>query len=189
MAGEAMYAAKLLAQDVPPALEDLFTGVGADLLPARSGALEIKCTCSISAPCKHAAAVAYLLADRLSDDPLVLFDLYGLTAQRVLDRLRQARAMQTTGPAAAHGTLLIPESQIEPPPLETCLDDYWRCGPQLSELEHAPPPQHVAHALLRRLGPSPMKGRFPLVGLLASIYDDVASAAIRIRDRAERVEE
>jgi hypothetical protein len=52
-----------------------------------------------------------------------------------------------------------------------------------------PPPQHAPHALLRRLGPSPLPGRFPLVGLLASVYDTVAEEAIRLRDRAERLDE
>jgi hypothetical protein len=40
----------------------------------------------------------------------------------------------------------------------------------------------VPHALLRRLGPSPMNGRFPLVGLLASVYDTVAAAARHIQE-------
>jgi hypothetical protein len=36
------------------------------------------------------------------------------------------------------------------------------------------------------LGPSPLNGRFPMVGLLASIYDAVSSAAVRLMDAGER---
>jgi hypothetical protein len=39
--------------------------------------------------------------------------------------------------------------------------------------------EYAPHALLRRLGSAPLEGRFPLVGLLASIYDSVAVAARR----------
>ncbi len=60
---------------------------------------------------------------------------------------------------------------------------------KLKELQHVPPPHHVSHALLRRLGPPPLKGKFPLVGLLASIYDSVAEYAVKLRDRAEHIDE
>ena len=39
------------------------------------------------------------------------------------------------------------------------------------------------HALLRRLGQSPLQGKFPLVGLLASIYDSMAARGRELRDR------
>jgi hypothetical protein len=83
---------------------------------------------------------------------------------------------------------MIPESQIQPPPLASCIEEFWRAGPELAELEHRPPPQHAPHALLRRLGPSPLNGRFPLAGLLASVYDTVSEAAKRMREEAERSE-
>ena len=75
------------------------------------------------------------------------------------------------------------ESQAVPPPLEACIDDFWRSGPRLAELKRTPPAAHASHALLRRLGPSPLGGKFPLVGLLASIYDAVAKSALRMRNQ------
>ncbi len=42
-----------------------------------------------------------------------------------------------------------------------------------------PAPDHVPHALLRRMGPSPMGGKFPMVGLMASIYDSIRARAPR----------
>lgn len=189
MAEEAIHAARLLAHELPASLESLFASLGMELLPQQHGAVAFTCSCSEVKPCKHIAAVGHLMTERLSSDPLLLFTLYGMSAEQLLERLRQARAIHTHGAASAHADPMIPESQVEPPPLEACLEDFWRCGPQLAELEHAPPPQHVAHALLRRLGPSPMRGRFPLVGLLASIYDAVSAEAIRIRDHAEHLDD
>lgn len=190
MSSEAMYAAKLLAGEMPTGLDELFRSMAIELLPPRADALSVECSCAESKPCKHAAAAGFLIADRLSDAPSLLFDLYGMPADHVLDKLRQVRAAQAAGGALAEDVpaWLANIPGVQPPPLEASMDDFWRCGPQLAELEHAPPPQHVAHALLRRLGPSPMNGKFPLVGLLASVYDEVAEAAIRIRDRAERLD-
>jgi uncharacterized Zn finger protein len=195
MAGEALYAAALLSREVPRSMDELFAALELRFLASEPTvaesppAVRFECTCNAQAPCKHALALAYLLAERFSEEATAIFDLYGMPADRVQERLRQARSMHTRGVAAAHADPFITESQVEPPPLEECLEDFWRCGPRLAELEVAPPPQHVKHALLRRLGPPPLGGRFPLVGLLASIYDAVADAAVRIRDQAEHIQD
>jgi hypothetical protein len=41
------------------------------------------------------------------------------------------------------------------------------------------------HALLRRLGQSPLQGKFPLVGLLASIYDSIAEDGRKLRETSD----
>jgi uncharacterized Zn finger protein len=188
MAGSAIFVASMLAGEVPSSVDEVFSTLNIELIPREPEQLVTTCTCAEPTRCKHAAAAAYVMVERLSEDPLQVFLLYGMPASDVLDQLRHARAIHTHGVASAHADPMIPESQAEPEPLEAHLDTFWRCGHQLDELQQAPPPQHLAHALLRRLGPSPMQGRFPLVGLLASIYDTVAQDAIRIRDRAEHID-
>lgn len=224
MAAEAVYVAKLLTGELPPALDELLARLGLTLLPQEQRDQETKrqtdevmeqrdqetkrqrdevmdstsslrpslsfaCTCAEPGPCKHAAAVAYLVAERLAEHPLSIFTLLGMPAERMLERLRRARTIHTHGVASAHADPMIPESQVEPPPLEACLGesaaDFWRHGPQLAELEHRPPPHHAPHALLRRLGPSPLAGKFPMAGLLASVYDTVTSAMKRMREEVE----
>lgn len=182
MAGEALYPAKLLGGEVPEAIEGLMGGLDLELLPGSPGDLALACTCEDQGPCSHLAIAASRFADRLDDDPLVIFTLRGLPGERLLDRLRQARLIHAHGVAPAHVDPLIPESQAVPPPLEACIDDFWRSGPRLAELKRTPPAAHASHALLRRLGPSPLGGKFPLVGLLASIYDAVAESALRLRN-------
>jgi len=183
MAEEAIYAAKLLAGELPQAVEGLFESLGLHLVPP-AGEVRVKCECSVGGPCKHVAAVGYLLAERLEDDPLGIFVLRGMP--EVLKRLASARLKRTQGVAAAHADQLLEASADRPPPLEQTLHAFWRPGPELGRIRQMPPPRHAPHALLRRLGPSPLKGKFPLVGLLASIYDTVARSAIRLRDHAER---
>ena len=185
MAGEAIHVAKLLAGELPPGLDEIFSTQQAALLPPAT-ALKASCTCAIGeaasgavSACKHIAAVAHLFADHLSESPLLIFTLLGMPADRLVERLRQARTLHTHGVASAHGESHGPLSMMEAGPLEASIEDFWR---GTGELDQAIPPtarEQVKHALLRRLGPSPLKGKFPMVGLLASIYDTVSEAAKR----------
>ena len=185
MARESIHVAKLLANEIPPGLDDVLASMKLSLLPEPLNQSHWQCACNLPKPCKHIAAVGYLLADRLSQAPLLVFTMLGLPAERLLDRLRRARTIQEHGVASAHVDAAIPETQIDPLPLEACLDEFWRIGPQLQESDDRPPAQHVSHALLRRMGPSPLNGKFPMVGLLASVYDAVSAAAVKLRDQGD----
>lgn len=189
MASEAVYGAKLHSGEVPRALEQLFAALDQELIPTNPGSLRTGCTCPARRPCKHAACVGYLLAERLDTDPLSIFALRGMPADRVLERLQEARAA-LGGPRAAAGHVdpMIRQSQMLSPSLEESLEEFWGSPARLAKLRDVPPAEHAPHALLRRLGPPPLGGRFPLVGLLASVYDTVSGAAIRIRDEAERID-
>jgi uncharacterized Zn finger protein len=187
MAGEALYAAKLLAHELSPAQASLLESLGLGLLPQASE-VALQCDCSRGGACKHAATVGYLLAERLDRDPLTAFELRGMPVQRLLDRLAAVRARRVRG-VAAHAEPIMPQAARKgQQPLAACVESFWRPGSELTELQRMDPPQHAPHALLRRLGPSPLTGNFPMVGLLASVYDTVAAEAVRLRDRAERIE-
>src|SRR5207249_5250545 len=70
MAGEALYAARLLSGEMPEQIEEVFAAAGASLFPAERGDLETDCSCPDWAnPCKHVAAVHYLLGERFEADP------------------------------------------------------------------------------------------------------------------------
>lgn len=188
MAFEAVYAAKLLADELPQGTQDLFDSLGLQLIPPVES-IRVVCDCLFDGPCKHAATAGYLIMQQLDSEPLLILTLRGLSSEHVVERITQARAIHSHGQAAAHPDPVLAELQESAPALDQCLEEFWRPGPQLSELEHMPPPQHAPHALLRRLGPSPLGGKFPLVGLLASIYDTVSQAAIKLRDHAERIDQ
>jgi uncharacterized Zn finger protein len=185
MAAEASWLAKLLARDVPAGIDALLAP--RTLVPG-PGEVTARCTCPAGAAegrCRHAAAVVHLVGGLIDGDPLAAFALRGMQGERLLERLTAARAQRSAGPAAAHREAPAPAGAAPARPLEQCLEDFWRPGAQLAELQHMPPPHHAPHALLRRLGPSPLPGKFPLVGLLQSVYDEVARHALDLRDRAE----
>ncbi len=182
MAREAVYSAKLLAGEMPPLVEQPFVSVGKDLVPLHSSTIKRTCTCDLPSPCKHIACVASLLLERVSGDPLLAFTLRGLDGQRLLERLQEARAIATRGIARAHSTPPAVDAAPDAPPLERCIGNFWRPGRQLEDLPSETEP-FAKHALLRRLGQSPLQGKFPLVGLLASIYDSMATRGRELRDR------
>ena len=185
MAREAMFAAKLLVGEMPEEIEKPFASCGTHLLPATPQELKVECNCGEKLPCKHLVAVSYLLAERLEVDPLALFELRGLAGPTLLERLQEARTVQTTGVSQSHQSPQLPSQKAQLPPLEACLDDFWRPGRKLADFEQLAAQQHVPHALLRRLGSSPLGGKFPLVGLLASVQDSLRAKAIELRQRIE----
>ncbi len=92
IAGRAAHAAALLDGELPPGVLADAAGAGVDLLPG-SGEIGPRCSCPDWAdPCKHAAAVCYLVADLLDADPFVLLHLRGRSRQEVLAGLRRRRS-------------------------------------------------------------------------------------------------
>ncbi len=82
------FAARLLAGEVPADLEDVFARAGVPLLPRGWNDLRASCSCpDWEIPCKHVAAVLYVLADRLDDDPWMLLLWRGRTREQVLAHL------------------------------------------------------------------------------------------------------
>jgi len=182
MVREALFSARLLVGEVPEEIEEPFAACHTTLLPVSPDELEVECNCGETLPCKHAVAVSYLLAERLEVDPLALFALRGLHGPLLLERLQEARTVHTTGVSHSHQSPQLPAHKAQLPPLEACMDDFWRPGRKLAEFEQLAAHTHVPHALLRRLGASPLGGKFPLVGLLASVHDSLRAKAIELRE-------
>lgn len=118
LADDAWYAARLLAGEMPDDIEDIFGRLGLPLFPASAGELSMDCSCpDWEVPCKHVAAVFYLLAEGFDDDPFTIFAWRGREREDLLANLRAARS--GGAPAADHveriGT-----------PLTDCLDSYFR---------------------------------------------------------------
>lgn len=191
LAQEAMSEASLLAGELPPGLNDLASAAAAPLCPTADERVQF-----VSEPTRGdvedergAAIVCLCVLEELVQAPELVFLLRGLPIDEVLQQLRDMRVMQVQGAAAAHADPFISATAQRHEPLRECLDEFWGSGSALSELERMPPAEHAPQALLRRLGPSPLGGKFPLVGLLASVYDVVSVSARRLRDHAERIDE
>lgn len=88
--GDLSAAALLATGRMPPQIENFFAPSGRRLLPQAATDLELECSCPDSAnPCKHLAATAYVLAERLDRDPYLLFLLRGRSAAEVEEELRR----------------------------------------------------------------------------------------------------
>ncbi|WP_017315190.1 SWIM zinc finger family protein [Mastigocladopsis repens] len=93
MSQKSIFAAKLLAGEMPQNMEDVFTANGLSLFPFTLSDVHSKCSCPDKAnPCKHVAAIYYQLGDRFSEDPFVLFQLRGRTKEQILTDLRNVRS-------------------------------------------------------------------------------------------------
>jgi len=152
LAADASLAAALLAGELPREVEETFAAQGVALLPSGPGDLTMDCTCpDATVPCKHLAAVFYLLAERFDADPFALLALRGRDRETVLDELRGRR---TRAPAA-------PVLPVEP-------RDFYS-GPGLPELPVGPrtPPD----ALLDQVPALPLAVRgHDVVDLLRPLY-------------------
>ena len=91
LAAQVGHAAALLEGELLPEVAEDVRAVGLDLLPG-AGEVQPRCSCPDWAdPCKHAAAVCYLVADELDRDPFLLFQLRGRARDELLASLRQRR--------------------------------------------------------------------------------------------------
>ena len=180
MADQAIFAAKLLAGEMPTNIEEAFSAVQLSLFPTAARELETDCTCPDWAnPCKHIAAVYYLLAERFDEDPFLIFKLRGRTKEQIIEVLRHKRAASLPAESASPS----PDADDSTPAenalsLEDHLDTFWQAGEALNNFTVNPTASKVDKAILKRLGDAP----FTVAGqnissLLAKAYDTVDTAS------------
>ncbi len=84
LAAQVGHLAALLEGEMPPGVADDLAAAKIDLLPV-AGEVQPRCSCPDWAdPCKHSAAVCYLVADTLDADPFLLFLMRGRDRDAVL---------------------------------------------------------------------------------------------------------
>jgi len=182
MASKAIFAAKLLAGEMPLDIEDAFGEAGVSLFPRARKELETNCSCPDWAnPCKHIAAVYYLLAERFDEDPFLIFKLRGRMKEEIIDALRVKRAATATveeSEAITESTVSTTGEQVKP--LEECLVSFWQVGDVLDSFSVNPAPPEVENAILKRLGDSPFYvGKVNLVSLLSKAYEVASRDALQ----------
>jgi uncharacterized Zn finger protein len=164
LADDASYAAVLLNGDMPREIETVFEAVGLTLFPASTRDLAMDCTCpDHMVPCKHLAAVFYVLAERFDADPFEILALRGRDRETLLDDLRARRAAaRDTGPdggGGAHGVAALAD----------VLDTFYVAGPGLADRLSGP--RTPSDALLDQIPDFPIAVRGePVVELLRPAY-------------------
>lgn len=183
MAAQAIFAAKLLAGEMPQHIEEAFAAARVSLFPDQSGDLQTSCSCPDAAnPCKHIAAVYYLLGEQFDEDPFLIFGLRGRGKDQIGAMLQERRA---GGPesAAPPPTAPAPAPEEQAAPLEQALDSFWSFGagadPAHVRLAIAAPPLDAA--LVRRLGRPPFWQGEPGFGaLMARAYASITADALKV---------
>lgn len=128
LADNAWYTAKLLAGEMPDDIEDVFASVGLSLFPSDADELSMDCTCpDWEVPCKHLAAVFYLLAESFDEEPFGILAWRGRDRADLLDTLSALRAGGLPADRAERGDPAVP--------LANCLDSFF--VPQREISRHA----------------------------------------------------
>jgi uncharacterized Zn finger protein len=182
LAEQAAYVAKLLAGEMPQEIEQIFAAAGAHLFPQTPGAIESSCTCLDWAnPCKHVAAVHYVLASNLDAQPFLLFQLRGRTAEQITAALRARWADEAGGADESAAQALAAEALTAPLQSER----FFQAGPELDALNLTISPPQVEAALLKRLGKPPFTGKDedPLPAL-TQVYVAVTKRALQALGRS-----
>ena len=183
MSQRAIFSAKLLAGEMPQNIEEVFTANGLSLFPLTKFDIHSKCSCPDPAnPCKHIGAVYYLLGDRFSEDPFVLFQLRGRAKEQIITALRQTRS--------GNSETTLPEEPVsQTSSNEIDLQAFWQYKEQLepSLVVITPPPS--SETVLSVLGAIPMKAdpagsqatgsaQMVVTDYLKTVYEQVSQQSV-----------
>ncbi len=177
LADRAIFAAQLLAGEMPANIEDAFAAAGVSLFPNIAGDLMTECNCPDWAnPCKHVAATHYILGERFDEDPFLLFRLRGRTQETILNALRQRRS----GSSEMEPELMADTRTDYVPALEADLEHFWEMGSGLQSfsVQVKAPAIHVPQ--LQRLGEPELPTNLTVKGELEDAYDAISQFALMV---------
>ena len=173
---QAIFAAKLLAGEMPQEIEEAFTVAKLSLFPEKLRDLETNCSCpDWSNPCKHIAAAYYLVGEEFDRDPFLIFKLRGFTREEFTKLLGAAGAL------AAKLETDEAETAFSSQPLQADACAFWNAGKLPDDFfgEVRLPP--VSAALPRRLGNFPFwRGSERLLDALAPVYAQAAPHGLEV---------
>lgn len=172
-----IFAAKLLAGEIPDDIEYEFHALGLSLFPTKAVDLVTECSCpDWSNPCKHIAAVFYLLGEEFDRDPFLIFTMRGMTRDEFLQQLNKdgKRISQDSAPAIANPI-------AEPLPVEA--DTFWRgtVNEKILDSFKTIEQPSAAAAQPKRLGNFPFwRGERPFMDYLDETYRRASQTGIEL---------
>ena len=175
LAKRAIFSAKLLAGQMPEDVEDAFNEAGLSLFPSRGSDLNTDCTCpDWSNPCKHVAAVYYLLGEEFDRDPFLIFKLRGIEREELTGLLEsQLRSAPPTEQEE--------EPDLPPEPLPEDPEAFWgQTGGEYDLGEEVFIPA-ISAALPSRLGNFPFwQGQEGFLTTMEKIYRQASSTGLKV---------
>lgn len=183
LAEQAIFTAQLLAGEMPPEIDSVFTAAGVSLFPDKAADLHTTCSCPDWAnPCKHVAAVHFILGEQFDEDPFLLFRLRGRSQEEVMAALRAQRTeealVEETDEADA-------EPRTAPLPPDTAA--FWQAGESLAGFSVTPKPPPTELPILKRLG-QPSFTDEDMQRLLGPAYRAISRAALAAAFEADTSE-
>jgi len=182
LASQALFRARLLAGEMPAEIESVFDSCGTPLFPSSARDLAMDCNCpDWEVPCKHLAAVCYVLAEAFDADPFAMLAWRGKVREELLTALRGAGKGTGEGAAAAAGAAAVSSatspawallSDVTGAPLAESLADFWSPGLSPARLRVLPPSPVAPPDLLLRLAKPPaveVRGK-PLLDVIGPAY-------------------
>jgi len=190
LAAQALFRARLLAGEMPAEIEQVFAEAGTPLFPASARDLTMHCNCpDWGVPCKHVAAVCYVLAEAFDDDPFAMLAWRGKARADLLAALRGKGAGRAAGlapsgrPARAlegDSPALAALADVTGRAIEESVADFWTPGLSQARLRAVPPsPATPPDLLLRVCDPPPLEVRGQ------SLRDLLAPAYLRLAGRPD----
>ena len=191
LASQALFRAKLLAGEMPKEIEQVFADCGTPLFPRSSSDLDMRCSCpDWEVPCKHLAAVCYVLAEAFDHDPFGMLAWRGRSRDALLAALRLRGADQGSeqsvsqqggdqpGTSGEASSALRAVADVTGPPLADCLADFWSPGMSPARLRAQPAPSATPPDLLLRMFEPPpvlVRGK-DLSAVLTPAYERLAES-------------
>ncbi len=190
MAAKAAFSAKLLNGQMPDDIEKAFAAETLSLFPESLAELDTECSCpDWSNPCKHIAAVYYLLGEEFDRDPFLIFRLRGMEREELLEALgkiavakprrkRSAGGAERTSPRPTVSTLTdarpTTAARLPEDPAEFWGRDESFAFPDAGDSPPSPP-------LLARLGSFPFwRGAGTFQSEMEEIYGEASPAGMDV---------
>jgi uncharacterized Zn finger protein len=198
MASRAVFLAKLLSGEMPEEIEEAFVECSTTLFPASGDDLVSACSCpDWENPCKHVAAVFYLMAEAFDVDPFLIFAWRGRDKERLLADLRARRRGRGVGESESESETEGPEGSTEKvevrefgwptfdpgaerPTRASDAASFWGNRDDVSAVEVRPRLAVAADLVLRQLDPSPLGDDADVVDELRPLYERITSNAIAL---------
>jgi len=181
---QAVFLAKLLAGEMPQEIEKVFGSAGLSLFPQRLKDLETNCSCpDWSNPCKHIAAVYFLLGEEFDRDPFLIFKLRGMNRDELVKVLSAPGKKPASEKARVRPSPSPKEEKtdLKSEPLPSDPSAFWRGGSLSDDILGEVQVPSIPGALAKRLGNFPFwrsKERF--LDALEPIYTRAATHGLDV---------
>lgn len=163
LGSKASLISKLLMNEVPDNIEDVFSGLNLHLLPHDRKDFKTNCSCpDWENPCKHIAGVYYLVASELDQDPFLLFELRGITRAKLQQELAKsplgkvlssALDNQEIAPDPADSYYTNPKKIEHPAPLSP--KDFWLGEKRLPQMIETSSSANIPAIVIKKGGDFP----------------------------------